>query len=393
MKLGLLKSSLIALSLTAFVGCGQNTDDASSRLKIIPADRNAKNVALIIGSPNDLPGVAKDIAEVSKMLRESNLGYEIKVVSPASASQALDAASEVGKLLSANSTVFFYYSGHGAESGVLIGQGYQTFRLKSVVKRLGDAAPGGKFKRFIAVMDSCFSGQNVDGNESMFMTGQAKSEQEMLSTSLGMMTADLKPKSNSDLPFEQALVVAASQRNQTSLDFGSSIGGAFTSSWRKMLKRGFGSNQQYTLSQLLEESKSETRRQTGGSHTPVWKAMPENILTESLSSISPSPQTNAGIFMALGEVLAGDSMIFASLPANMAVGTVELCRGDKVACSSGNGQKLTAFISANEMKIPDRQIYRAERHVLLAAGDVVTAVVRDASGRAIDAIAVKLTAR
>lgn len=391
--LRLLKSAVISLSVITLMGCRQNSGDPSSRLRITPADRNAKNVALIIGSPNDLTGVPKDIAEVSKMLKESNLGYEIKVVSPASASQALSAADEVGKMLTPNSTVFFYYSGHGAESGVLIGQGYQTFRLKSIVKRLGDAAPGGKFKRFIAVMDSCFSGQNVNGNESMFLSDKPKSEQEMLSNALGMMTADLKPKSAENLPFEQALVIAASQRNQTSLDFGSSVGGAFTASWRKMLKKGFQSGSQYSLSQLLEETKNETRRQTGGSHTPVWKAMPESVLSESINSISPNPQIDSGIFMALADATGPESTVFVSIPTTMAAASLELCKGDKLACTSGSGVKLLEFVSVADMKIPNRQIYRGEKSALFASGDLVSAVIRDSSGRAIDALTVKVTSR
>lgn len=393
MTLRLLKTAVISLSVITLVGCRQNSGDPSSRLRITPADRNAKNVALIIGSPNDLTGVPKDIAEVSKMLKESNLGYEIKVVSPASASQALSAADEVGKMLTPNSTVFFYYSGHGAESGVLIGQGYQTFRLKSIVKRLGDAAPGGKFKRFIAVMDSCFSGQNVDGNESMFLSEKPKSEQEMLSNALGMMTADLKPKSSENLPFEQALVIAASQRNQTSLDFGSSVGGAFTASWRKMLKKGFQSGSQYSLSQLLEETKNETRRQTGGSHTPVWKAMPESVLSEPINSISPNSQIDSGIFMALADAAGAESTVFVSIPTTVSAASLELCKGDRLACTSGAGAKLLGFVPVADMKIPNRQIYRGEKSALFASGDLVSAVIRDSSGRAIDSLTVKVTSR
>ena len=387
-----LRSVIIGAILTTFVGCGQNSDVPNSRLKITPADRNAKNIALIIGSPNDLTGVAKDVSEIAKMIRESNLGYEVKVVSPASASQVMNAADEIGKSLTPNSTVFFYYSGHGAESGVLIGQGYQTFRLSSVAKRMGASAPGGKFKRFIAVLDSCFSGQNVNGSESMFMTSQTKSEQDSVSSFVGMAAADMKPKSMANVPFEQALILAAAQRNEESLDFGSSIGGAFTASWRKILKKGFQSGQQFTVGQLLEETKAETRRETDGSHTPVWKAMPESLLSESLSNIS-SPQDLNTLYVALGDVSIGASLVFVSLPTSITAASVELCRGDKVICSSGANPKLASFVDASDIKIPDRHVFRSEKALEFTSGDVVTAVLRDSNGRAMDAVTVKLTAR
>jgi hypothetical protein len=226
----------------------------------------------------------------------------------------------------------------------------------------------------------------------MFLTGKAKSEHETLSTFLGMTSADMKPKSLANVPFEQALILAASQRNETSLDFGSSIGGAFTSSWRKILKKGFQSGQQFTVGQLLEEAKAQTIRETGGGHTPVWKALPESMLSESLNSMSP-PQDLSALYLALGDISIGGSMVFISLPTSVRVGSIELCKGDKVSCSSGSASKVASFITAADTRVPDRQIYRSEKNLDFSSGDVVTAVVRDANGRAVDAVSVKLTAR
>jgi hypothetical protein len=376
----------IMASMMTLVSCRPNLD-SSSRVKFRPADPNARNVALIVGSPNDLEGVAKDVQEVSKLIRDSQLGYEVSVIPVASASQIMAKAKELGATLSENSTVLFYFSGHGSEQGYLFAQGLQQFKLSSVAKSFGSGLGQGKFKRFIAVMDSCFSGQNVNGDQAMFLNQSKPLDiAEILSASVGHMASDLKPKADPNLPFEQALVLSAAQRNQTSLDMGPSIGGAFTYALRKVLKKDLSSPGNVTLGQVLNEAKKETIRQSGGGHTPAWKAMPESMLSEPLT---PSKPDESAVFVALGETQS--PFIFASLPSQLSSGSVELCKGDVVACSTSNAQRVLSMVQANDLNITGRSVFRGEKGYTVNDGDVLTIVIKAAGGNAVAAQAVKIT--
>lgn len=377
-----MRMSLVGLMLISVFSC-RPQGELSSRVKIAPADRNAKNVAFIVGSPNDLSGVDRDIAEVSAMIKQADFGYEVVVINRATASQVLSNAEEIGRKLSENSTVFFYYSGHGSADGYLITEGLQTLRLSTIAKRIGKGYGKGKFKRFIAVMDSCYSGQNINGREQMFLTSQQNAVQETLHEAVDNMASDMKPKANPNLPFEQALLLAAAQSNEESLDFGPSVGGAFTASWRKILSQDL-KKEGVSIGALLEETRAETRRRTGGSHTPVWKAMPESLLTEKLVATSTSDVNADDIFMALGDASDG-AMMFTSIPVNVSVGAIEICKGDKIACSTGSAPKLATFVNASDLKIENRAVFRSEKSIALAHSDVLTVVVRDASGRSIGA--------
>jgi hypothetical protein len=258
-----------------------------------------------------------------------------------------------------------------------------------VAKEIGKGYGKGQFKRFVAIMDSCFSGQNVNGEEAMFLnqppTDSALAD--LNAAMIGNAASDMRPKSDPSLPFEQALVVSAAQRNQTSRDAGPSVGGMFTFAWRKVMSRNEGRGN-VTLAQVLEETRDKTRRNTNYAHTPAWKALPESMLQEPLTDSGPALNN---IFIALGE---GDkAMVFASLPNTLNPGFVELCKGDKVACSTGGATKLMTFSSSPDLKIDGRIIYRGDATYQVSNGDVLTAVARDASGAAIMTSTVKIISK
>jgi hypothetical protein len=120
--------------------------EAPSREKFTVADRNSTNIALIVGSPNDLGGVARDVINVSNMIKQNDLGYQVEVINNATRSQILSKAKEISSRLSPNSTVFFYFSGHGSEDGALATQGYGSITLREVTNSLGSNVSGKKFK-------------------------------------------------------------------------------------------------------------------------------------------------------------------------------------------------------------------------------------------------------
>jgi hypothetical protein len=342
--------------------------------------------------------VKRDLAEVSRLIREGNMGYDVVVLERATVSQVMAKSKEIGQKLSANSTVFFYFSGHGSESGYLFAQGYDTFQLSQVAKQIGASYGKGTFKRFIAVMDSCFSGQNVDGQKSMFLSGAlggstqiTKSTQEILESAVSSVASDVSLRTSGALPFEQALVVGASLRNQTADDFGSSIGGAFTYSWRKAFGKGL-KGRGTTIRQVLGEAKNLTRRTTGGSQTPVWRAIPESLLDEMVDAESGSPPLAKDIFAAIGGSSNG-ALMFASIPSSAQVASIDLCRGDKVACMSGSGSQLGRLVAAPTLKVSGRSIFRSEQYVNIQNGETLTLVLRGENGAAIDARSMKTRAK
>lgn len=278
--------ALVAISIA---GCRAPVHD-HSRVKFTVANRNAKNVALVVGSPNNLAGVPKDVINVSNMIRQNDLGYEIQVINNATKSQILGYASELSAQLTPESTVFFYFSGHGAATGVLATQGYGSMTIREVANSFASRLSSRKFKRFIGVIDACYSGQSAIGNEAMFLNDNQQN------FSLDGFLTGLTTKPTSGLfgdwtqpssqtlgsvpkgfpPFEQGLVLAAARPTEESLDAGESVGGIFTYSWLQAIQSGKSS----TLQEILENTKRITVMNSNGSHTPVWKVMPEAMLQE-----------------------------------------------------------------------------------------------------------------
>ncbi|MEI6398683.1 MAG: caspase family protein, partial [Pseudomonadota bacterium] len=327
---------------------------------------------------------------VSQLLKDPKLGYEVVVINNATSDQILSKAQEIGQGLAPTSTVFFYYSGHGSDDGSLISQGFNPFRMSDVAKRISQGYGKGKFKRFIAVMDSCFSGQNVNGDDAMFLAGTKaktkKSEQQMLQSSLGFISSEMKPKADGDLPFEQALILSAAQKNQESEDMGGDIGGAFTASWMTVMKSKLGQSGGATIQTVLDETKRTTESNTGGAHSPAWKAMPESMLSEPLGGGSgPAPASLAAdIFVAYGDAANG-AMVFLSIPDSAGAGSAELCKGEKVACSTGSGQKIMSFVAATDLKLNSRAVFRGENSITPVDGETLTVVLRKSDGSALEA--------
>ena len=387
-------ATILLVSAALLTGACGPVNAPSSRVKFAPADRNAYNVAFIVGSPNDLPGVGRDVREVSNMIKGANFGYNLEVLEHADVGEIMAKASEIGAKLSAKSTVFFYFSGHGSERGKLFAQGFETFQMSQVARQIGSGFGKGKFKRFIAVMDSCYSGQNVDGNESMFLGGEVtsqKRDQEILTNAVNSMASGMEPRSNSGLPFEQALIVGASKKSQTSDDLGSSFGGAFTYSWRRAMKRELG-RKGATFAAVLAEAKDYTLKQTGESQTPVWKAMPETMLDETLDGEALSLPLNKDIFAALGGDIT-NTLVFASVPSSAQVAWIEMCQGEKVACSSGAANKIGSLLLAQDLKINGRSVFRSDKFIALSQIDLITLVLRKSDGSAIEARSISVKRR
>lgn len=300
---------MVVISTGLAFSCKKAPVDESSRVQFTVANRNAKNIALVVGSPNDLPGVSRDVQNVSKMIQETKLGYELVSMNYATKAQILSKAREIGSQISGESTVFFFFAGHGTENGLLVSQGNGYFTLKELVSSIKSGSSVTTFKRFIAVIDSCHSGQSVNGTEAMFLSssnqpfsvdkfissmvqGQGRSREDTgLFNGFYGSTADRNNLASR--PFEQGLVIAAAKASQFSNDAGASIGGIFTANLMNAIKV----NSSDTLAQILENAKQMTTK-SASDQTPVWKATPESILnerfggTDSNETVPNSPENN-----------------------------------------------------------------------------------------------------
>lgn len=281
---------LFALAVSA---CGRQETASSSAVKFTVADKTAKNIAFVVGSPNDLPGVSRDVQNVSRMIQESNLGYELISINFATKTQILAKAREIGGKISAQSTVLFFYAGHGAENGQLVSQGNGMFTVREVASAIQSGSNIPAFKRFIAVIDACHSGQSVNGNQAMFLGASKEDfsiENFITSMTQSSNAGDVGAQRglfdnynfggsqarNAARPFTEGLVIAASRASEYSADLGPSVGGLFTAS----LMNAIRSNSSSTLSEILEKAKRATVMGGGGSQTPLWRAMPASILEE-----------------------------------------------------------------------------------------------------------------
>ncbi len=294
---------LLALAVSS---CGQQETTNSSAVKFTVADKTAKNIAFVVGSPNDLPGVSRDVQNVSRMIQESNLGYELISINFATKTQILAKAREIGGKISAQSTVLFFYAGHGASNGQLVSQGNGMFTIREVASAIRTAANIPSFKRFIAVIDACHSGQSVNGNQAMFLgSSQQDFSIENFITSMTQSSNTSSVGAQRGLfdnynfgtdqarsgarPFTEGLVIAAARASEYSADLGPSVGGLFTAS----LMNAIRSNSSSTLSEILEKAKRATVMGGGGSQTPLWRAMPASMLEERFNGgSSDSAATN-----------------------------------------------------------------------------------------------------
>ncbi|MEY4630411.1 MAG: Caspase domain, partial [Pseudomonadota bacterium] len=138
-------------------------NNAAGKLRELSYDPSAQNIALLFGAPNGLPGIPEDLESMKAVLEDpqGGNGFKVVLINEATSEQILDATRKAAVDAGENGTIFWYFSGHGAESGTLMTVGGMLpFSKVTDVVRDARQTP---VKRFYAMFDSCFSGQMVDG--------------------------------------------------------------------------------------------------------------------------------------------------------------------------------------------------------------------------------------
>jgi hypothetical protein len=288
-------------SIMLVSSCGQRQE--TSTIKFRPFDPNAKNIFMVIGAPNGLSGVATDVREMSKILSDNSTGFNWEVKSNGNAPK-----DYILRELTANSaavgpdgTLGLFVSGHGSNDGkFMTANGMMSYTEVANAIALGRSEP---LKRLMSFNDSCFSGHWVDGNGSLpddmksmsefpefFADHSPEEAQALANMQVDTMTQELAApslKGRGDR-IEQFLTFAASKKTQTSLDYGSSRGGAFTYALRQTFANLRKDNKEATIGDLARTTTQRTWSDTRH-HLPVYKAVPAGMLEEKLFEFVQEP--------------------------------------------------------------------------------------------------------
>lgn len=298
---GLFAGALLIMGATLLIGCGRKNE--LSDIKLRPFDPTAKNIFMVMGAPNGLPGVSTDVREMSKVLGDASNGFNWTVVSNANAPKdyILRELTASAAAVGGNGTLGFFVSGHGTRDGQFVtANGNLSYTEVANAIAAGRAEP---LKRLMAFNDSCFSGHWVDGNgalpEDLKLMGESpeffadpspEEAQQLAETQADMMKDELMgsgQKGKGD-KIEQFLTFAASKKSQTSLDYGRQQGGAFTWSLRQTFANLKRDNPNATLGDLARTTADSTWRETRH-HVPVYKAVPATILDEQIFEFASHP--------------------------------------------------------------------------------------------------------
>lgn len=399
-------TAIMFVAAGVLAGC-QPTHNVSSHLRDLSYDPNAKNIALLFGAANGLPGISDDLQHMKEVFEDSKVGnaFQVVMVEEASRDQILKATQDAAVAAGENGTIVWYFSGHGAESGDLMTTaGMLPFLSVTEAIRSVRQTP---VKRMFVFLDSCFSGQMVDGSAIVKSlrakdAGEEVSDEYMKTVAENYAdvaadsffdqspTAKLAPSA-----YEQLIVMSASQRYETSL--AGSGGSEFTGALVNVFRKFKTSNPDGTIGDFLAAVKKETAASTSGAHTPAFRVMPEQEILNDSFFAKPRqsvPQTNPGaqsigskMVVAIG---AGDA---ASNSARLYVGTdlsivkVGLCSGRKDACLR-SPQIFLEFRAAPSQTVitpipAGGVVYEGAKPIVIEASKPVTVLGFDSTGKVV----------
>lgn len=257
---------LITFSMFYFfvLGCGAE-DKVTSSIDGLGFSENGNNLALLFGSPQNLPGVKTDIRELNKVILDPQFNFHFRTVTDDRANKKSILADTAREVKNVDSLIW-YYSGHGAGGALDTGTGFLSFsEVASVIKKARNNAP---LKRLLVFVDACESGHIVNGDVPIITEKRWIQE---------TFFEPLQQERDGKL-YKQAFVMASSQKDENSADLGEDYGGAFTYSLRMTLAKIRKDNPRATLKEFadmtIKKTIEESRRDGERSHTPLYKGFP-----------------------------------------------------------------------------------------------------------------------
>lgn len=166
----------IALLATA---CRESTPAAGTLT--FARDNSAKSENIYLGFSGDdsgIPGVHLDPVAMQKMLEDPSLGlnFQTRIFRSATLRKMQDESAQAARdLLPApqasgqanlkpRGTLFWHVSSHGMANGRTLSADEVPFTFASIASKIREARGNVPFERLIVFYDTCYSGQNVDGN-------------------------------------------------------------------------------------------------------------------------------------------------------------------------------------------------------------------------------------
>ena len=384
---------IVATSLSACSSPQQSSRDADSALRGLSVDPTAKNIALIFGASNGLPGIDKDIKLMKTILEDPKAGYNFQVVEDpdASPSTILAKTKEFAAIVGTNGTLFWYFSGHGGGGSLMAKGGILSVKKVVATIKASRTAP---LKRLMVFIDTCNNGnltqtvpQMGEDNYSSKETAEAKTHEEQAAemadefvSSAYSTAGDSVAKAST---FEQVLVMTSSTESETSQATGS--GSAFTVSLANAFKETRDSAGK--IKDLVDLTKSKTAREFG--HHPQSRAVPESLLSEDLLTVAvPQQPVVSSIFVALSaNDAAGNPVVAVSAPKNAA--KIYLCLDTAQVCGSTPRADMT-FNATPAPQGGDRAIFTSPTALKIESGKTFTLMVYDAADKPLALRAVRL---
>jgi hypothetical protein len=249
-----------------------------------------KNAAILVGAANGLDGVSTDLREFPKLLQDPQYGFDFQTVNANPNASADDILKSTGDLAKASDSLLWYFSGHG-NTGIMLASD-RTFTFHEVADAIRQARNGVPLKRLIVLVDSCFSGSFVDGDDPI-IEGQGKTakttrgnrcrclqtEEMRAATATNQFANETLFQTLGERDtgiYEQAFVMASSSKDEESADLGADQGGAFTYALRTTIASLKKSDDAATFSDMASQTTTLTNQV--GQQTPVYRGFPTDTL-------------------------------------------------------------------------------------------------------------------
>lgn len=260
------------------VGCGSQQN--SSGLNGIGHGGSEKNIALLFGAPNGLAGVPTDITKLTELFAKPEYNFMFEVRSDNTATVA-DIVTMTKAAAEEADSIFWYFSGHGNRGTMMADD--RDFGFSEVAAAIKEVRGADRpLKRLLVFIDSCFSGSFVNGGSPIIDENGVIVAIELSSEEHQAWAQEAVYDVFSDSAlYEQAFVMSAASKDETSLDLGRDRGGSFTYTLRTDLAKLYEENSLSTIDDMAKKVTEDTKQEYD--HTPQYKAFPaDEVLSDYL---------------------------------------------------------------------------------------------------------------
>ena len=233
----------------------------------------AKNVELSVGVTYGLPGINIDLKNVKEI--SSHPGYRFDTTElweeQGTVANVAQKLTDLSQSVTAEGTFFFYFSGHGSTSGVLMQD--RLMKITEIREALEKGREGiGALDRLVLMFDSCYSGALLDPVRQTIDSFLLPNER--ANSFANSLVSELQSHNSRAAYWKKLFVFASSRADETSQ--AGSNGSAFTVSLRKAF------DESALTKSTLGEFIAKTQKYTESKHHPVARLVPASLENEVL---------------------------------------------------------------------------------------------------------------